>query len=363
MRIGAVVAVVALWAAGCGSVSMGPDGGVEVNVRGPSDARLDSGGRMDADASTPTEAADANAGIDLGSGTDGVEARIDTPPPRPDAVDTLPPRPDAAAPRCNPSSPFRTPTPLTSINTADSSEEGAYLSPDELTLYFGSTRPGTLGGYDLFLATRARQDAMFANVMPVTGVNTSASERRAVLSGDGLYLYSTTGTTPNYQISVAQRATSAGAFGPLAVAAAVNSTSNDEITAVIPDHRALYLHSNRGGNYDIYRAPRVNNQLGTPLPVTGLTLNTASSEHTAAVTPDELTLLFSSDRAGGVGATDIYLTTRASTADGFGMPVNVQAVNSTSADSPSWISADGCVLYLTRGSTGAYDILVSFRGM
>src|SRR5215470_1941714 len=73
---------------------------------------------------------------------------------------------DAAPRRCSPTAPFQSPVKLAAIDTADS-DENAWLSPDELTLYFSSTRTGTLGGYDIFMATRANRDANFGHVTPV----------------------------------------------------------------------------------------------------------------------------------------------------------------------------------------------------
>jgi hypothetical protein len=328
----AVVSLAIVCAAGCGAVT----------------ARADAGAGGPEDAPQPEVWAD-DARLPDGQGMD-LSSAADVPSRE------MPPR------RCNPDSPFGTPTPLTSINTADS-EEAACLSPDELTLYFSSTRAGTLGGYDMFTATRSSTDLPFTDVTPLAGLNTAAGERRPVVTGDGLYLYALFGSSPNYEIAVGRRTSAAVAFGALASVAGINSASNDEPTSVLPDHRAIYFQSNRGGNYDIYRTPRANGQFGAAVPVSGVMVNTASSDHSATTTPDELTLFFGSDRPGGVGGNDVYAATRASTADGFGAPVNLQAVNTTGTDVPSWVSADGCVLYLTRGPTGAYDIFVAARGM
>lgn len=98
---------------------------------------------------------------------------------------------DAAVqqPRCNPTASFGAPVAITEINTGGARDESASLSPDELTVYFSSNRTGTLGGYDIFMATRASKTAMWSNIVPVTGVNTA----------DGLTMYATAGSNPNYQ--------------------------------------------------------------------------------------------------------------------------------------------------------------------
>jgi hypothetical protein len=80
-------------------------------------------------------------------------------------------------------------------------------------------------------------------------------------------------------------------------------------------------------------------------------------------TSDELTLFFSSDRPGGSGNHDIWMARRTSVANGFDAPVNQQTVNTTDIEFPSWVSADGCVLYLTRGPASTSDLFVATRGM
>src|SRR5262245_14197671 len=100
---------------------------------------------------------------------------------------------DAAPPRCNPASAFATETALTKLNENGRSSEGARLTPDELTIYFSSSRDGGQGGYDVYYSTRASRDDAFVEVHPVPGVNSSAHSRYPSVSGDGLYLYAGNG--------------------------------------------------------------------------------------------------------------------------------------------------------------------------
>ena len=279
-------------------------------------------------------------------------------------MDATVPSDGSASPRCNPDSPFGAPVPISEINTA-ASEEGADLSADELTMYFSSTRTGTLGGYDIFMATRPTRTAPWGNIVAVTGVNTAGgNERFPMVTGDGLTMYAMIGVTPNYEIGIAARTSTAAAFSALAVAATINGGSNDEGGTILPDQRAIWFSSNRSGQDDLYRAPRSGGQFGNPLLVSGTDLNDPSAEDSQpAVTPDELTLFFSSARMGGVGGNDIWMARRRSVADGFDVPVNVQTVNTTGIDVPTWVSADGCVLYIFTGPAGAYDLSVATRGM
>jgi hypothetical protein len=108
-------------------------------------------------------------------------------------------------PRCNPNSRFGAPLPISEVNT-DKSEEFAYLSPDEKTMYFSSDRPGTLGRCDIFKATRSMVDAPWGNVVPVPGVNTSAgNERRPMVTADGKTMYALIEVSSDHAIGIATR--------------------------------------------------------------------------------------------------------------------------------------------------------------
>jgi hypothetical protein len=63
-------------------------------------------------------------------------------------------------------------------------------------------------------------------------------------------------------------------------------------------------------------------------------VNGDSFETSSAISTDGLTLWFGSDRAGGVGANDIWVTQRATRASAWSTPENVLALNSPADDIP-----------------------------
>jgi len=69
---------------------------------------------------------------------------------------------------------WSTPNPITELNTS-SLESGPFLSPDELTIYFESDRPGSVG-VDLYMATRLGVSAQFGAPVKISGVNTDADD-------------------------------------------------------------------------------------------------------------------------------------------------------------------------------------------
>jgi hypothetical protein len=73
------------------------------------------------------------------------------------------------------------------------------------------------------------------------------------------------------------------------------------------------------------------------------------------VTRDELTLYFS---LGDTTGNDIYVAKRSSTTAAWPTPTEVSELKiSASLAEPSWISADGCRLYLSYAQSGGKSII------
>ena len=262
--------------------------------------------------------------------------------------------------RCNRAAPFGAGQRITELDTA-AEEDFATLTPDELTMYFSSTRTGAVGGYDLFTATRADRSSPWGNIQIVGGVNTAMNERDPMVSEDQRTLYAFISVAPDYQIGVTTRTTAAGLFNGFTDAPVINSVgSNEEGGTLLAN--ALYFSTNRTGTYQLVRAARTGATLGAPLLVIGDMLDDPSGVAQPVVTPDELHLYFESPRPGGMGTDDIWYASRTNLADGFSAPVNLGTLNTTSADFPTWVSADNCVLYYTSRSSGTYDLFTATRG-
>lgn len=267
-------------------------------------------------------------------------------------------------PACDVTRPWGTPAPLAGVNT-NRIDMSARLSPDELTIYFQSDRDTPSGTtVDLYVATRASIDDGFGAPARLDTVSTADNDGDPSISADGLTLFagrSTAGFTDG-DIYVATRATTLGAFGAPALATVSQSTTHDN--QPFDAGGGLWFTSQRPGGLgglDIYRAPITGGVLGTPVAVTEL--NTASEDWLPMLTADERTVYFGSTRPDpdAPGLFDIWTSTRPDTASEFAAPTLVPELSSPFQDFPSWISPDGCRLYLTSERLGSPDIYLVER--
>jgi Tol biopolymer transport system component len=86
------------------------------------------------------------------------------------------------------SSPFGAPAPVAEINSSNDDYHPG-ISADSLTLFFASTRPGGKGGVDIWMATRPSKSSAFGAPTNVSAVNSAANDYGPSPSADGLTLY------------------------------------------------------------------------------------------------------------------------------------------------------------------------------
>src|SRR5262245_4914606 len=109
------------------------------------------------------------------------------------------------------------------------------------------------------------------------------------------------------------------------------------------------------GDFGAWSTP-ININVGPPL------LNTASNDMYAILTADGLTIYFTSDRPGGLGNNDLWVSRRPSTDDPWGTPENLMILNSTSDDSLPVFNTSGNIMYFQSdrpGGCGGQDLWTS----
>ncbi|MBC8471236.1 MAG: protein kinase [Planctomycetes bacterium] len=148
----------------------------------------------------------------------------------------------------------------------------------------------------------------------------------------------------------------------------VNSSYWDMGPCISPDGRELYFHSDRPsglGGYDIWVTNRetVQDPWGEPVHL-GPTVNSSSWDCNTGISADGLSLYIMSNRPGGSGDLDTWVTMRASISEPWGEPVNLGPTINSSAEDAGTISADGLSLIICSNRSGGYgghDIYVSTR--
>ncbi len=200
---------------------------------------------------------------------------------------------------------------LGDLNTS-ADEASPFLSADGLTLVFESDRPGGSGGTDLWMSTRTSiSDPWSLPLNPGPRVNSSAAEGLSALSADG---------------------------------------------------RTLIFASDRDGSYgssDLWISKRITvGQSWSPAKNLGPTINTADRELAPLLSRDGQQLFFTSDRSGGHGSADIWVSRRASSDGSWLQPRNPgPPVNGRGWDYGHVLSPDGKFLLFTsrqRGKDGGF---------
>lgn len=96
--------------------------------------------------------------------------------------------------------------PVLVAGIATASDEGdPVVTPDGLTMYFRSDRAAPLGGYNVYVATRAFVGDPFSNVQLVPNVNSAADEGPSWISPDDCRLYLSSDVAGSNDIYVATR--------------------------------------------------------------------------------------------------------------------------------------------------------------
>jgi hypothetical protein len=205
-----------------------------------------------------------------------------------------------------------------------------------------------------------------------TEVNTAFLDGCPFLSRDGLELYIASnrpGGLGNLDIWVAERSDRDGGFGtPVNIGAPINSEYNDFCPSPLRNGKGFLFVSNRPGGCggsDIYltRWHPVN---GWEEPVNlGCEVNSSADEAGPVLSfaePGPPTLYFSSTRAGGLGGSDLYMS-QMTGAWSFGAAELVPGVNSASDDMQPALSRNGQELVFASNRPGSlgFDIWSATR--
>lgn len=204
-------------------------------------------------------------------------------------------------------------------------------------------------------------------------VNTSGSDGTPCISRDGLSLYFTSnrpGGSGAHDLWTSDRASKEDAWSsPTNLGPRVNSSTLDYFPCIPADGLSLCFYSARSGGRgggDLWMTTRSNvNSPWNSAVNLGSAINSPREEASPNLSDDGLTLIFSSDRPGGYGDYDLYISTRASIQSPWSIAMNFgPPVNGPHLDVAPSLSSDGLVLFfhsIRPEGRGTYDLYYSRR--
>jgi Tol biopolymer transport system component len=235
---------------------------------------------------------------------------------------------------------WQTPVNLGPTVNSAADDIGPHLSPDGRTLFFASTRPGGFGRFDIYVSRRTNRTDDLSWSPPVNlgaGINTATTEsgpsylardeddegetrekggrqRDEDEAGGSLYFSRGVQLEGASDIYVADVSRAGEVRSPAVLVSELSVPGvNDAAPTIRRNGREIFFWSDRPGStgQDLWTSTRrrasdpwsAPTRLGNPP-------NSASDENGPGLSADAHTIFFTSNRAGGQGSLDIWMTTR-----------------------------------------------------
>lgn len=255
-------------------------------------------------------------------------------------------------------------------------------SPDGLSLFFASNRPGGTGGLDIWMATRSSATAAWGAPQNLgEPVNSAANEVCPTPVGKGGLFFVSNEALPGAcgqgDIYYTYRAAGGAFVEPqrlLCAPAGPNSQLDeagpswvDASPGNLRGKKLLYFSSASATPSvpgEIFVSERQNGARFGPATAVSELNDATANDLQPNVRADGLEVVLSSNRSGTLGGQDIWIATRTTLNAAWSAPVNIgSAVNTAAAEVRPAFSKDGNQLLFGRnpGPEGSMDIYVATR--
>ncbi|HEX4745525.1 MAG TPA: hypothetical protein VFU99_01475 [Gaiellaceae bacterium] len=254
-------------------------------------------------------------------------------------------------------------------------------SPDGLSLYLASNRPGGKGGLDVWVSTRASTSAPWGAPVNLGEPVNSASDDfcPTPVGKSGLFFVSREplpGACGQGDIYFTHRTASGTWVEPerlLCAPMGPNSELDEQgpswvdVSGKLRGPKQLYFSRSSTTPAvagEIFMSSRENGARFGPATAVAALNDPTANDIQPNVRADGLEVVFSSNRTGTLGAQDVWAATRSALGDPWSAPVNLgAAVNTAAGESRPSLSRDGKQLLFGRapGPEGSSDVYVTTR--
>jgi len=250
---------------------------------------------------------------------------------------------------------------------SDLAVEGPKWAPsvtlDGLLLLFAV---GTAFGEQIYQSARQDHNEPFGPAEAVKELNTHDYQGTPFINAAGTRVYYFVQSSPDQttrQLWLAERKDRKSKFSVVRELSELNAEGRDHLPWLSTDERLIYFTSTRAqDNYtaDIWTAARekVSEPFSAPKAVGGLFALLALDDGSPSLSPDGLTLYFTSNRT---STYEIWSAERPLDSEEFGAPRLDSTLNSLFNETNARLAPDGRTLYFTSDRSGSNELWVSER--
>jgi hypothetical protein len=230
--------------------------------------------------------------------------------------------------RDNQQSPWQAPKPVIALNSGAADFAPAF-DPSGHWLFFGSEREGGCGGRDIWLSHRfdATKDDGWATPVNLgcgslswPGFDDGPTYFQEDKGGELYFISDRPGGVGGRDVWKVFYSSDPGTFSAPVNVVELSSAADDTRPAVRRDGLEFFVSSSRVGSVlsgatpsgDIWASRRASTRVSWSVPVNVTELNTSATEGAPTLSADGRTMIFNSNRPGGQGGLDLWITTRSS---------------------------------------------------